>query len=56
MTPEEISQHLNVDVELVEQTLEKLEALGLVERVEVDEEEEEATQDDYYDPSVWDQK
>lgn len=55
MTPEEISQHLDMDVELVEQALEKLEAQGLVERVEVDEEDE-ATNDDYYDPSVWEQK
>ena len=57
MTSEELSQYLNEDIELVEQALKKLEAEGLVERVELeDEDKEEATEDDYYDPSLWEQK
>ena len=57
MTSEELSQYLNEDIELVEQALKKLEAEGLVERVELeDKDKEEATEDDYYDPSLWEQK
>jgi len=57
MTSEELSQYLNEDIELVEQALKKLEAEELVERVELeDEDKEEATEDDYYDPSLWEQK
>ena len=57
MTSEELSQYLNEDIELVEQALKKLEAEGLVERVELeDKDKEEATEDDYYDPSLWDEK
>ena len=57
MTSEELSQYLNEDIELVEQALKTLGAEELVERVELeDEDKEEATEDDYYDPSLWEQK
>ena len=58
MTSEELSQYLNEDIELVEQALEKLEAEGLVQRIETEQEkeEDEATEDDFFDPSVWEDK
>jgi len=57
MTSEELSQYLNADIELVEQALEKLEAEGLVQRNYIEEEEEdEATEDDFFDPSIWENK
>ncbi len=56
LTTEEISSILNIDVELVEKELEKLEKQSYVEKIELDKELQEATQDDQDDPSVWEQK
>ena len=40
----------------LDKELEKLKEEGYIERVDLDEELEEATQDDQDDPSVWEQK
>ena len=58
MTPEEIATALDLSVEEVETTLKELEAQGLVRQYDLEkgpyeDEEEEATEDDFFDPSVW---